>query len=89
MGANAAVKAYKVMENLERILAIELYNAAQALDFRRPAKSSSFLESFLEQYRQRVKFIEDDKVMYEDINETVDFLREVELENPFLAEELL
>ncbi len=89
MGANAAVKAYKVMENLERILAIELYNAAQALDFRRPAKSSSTLESFMKRYRERVKFIENDKVMYEDINGTVDFLREVELEDPSLAEELL
>lgn len=89
MGANAAVKAYKVMENLERILAIELYNAAQALDFRRPAKSSSTLESFMERYRKRVGFIENDKVMYEDINETVDFLREVELDEPFLTGELL
>ena len=68
MGANAAVKAYKVMENLERILAIELYNAAQAIDFRRPARSSAVLEKFLAQYRERVAFIDDDKVMYKDIN---------------------
>jgi histidine ammonia-lyase len=80
MGANAAVKAYKVMENLERILAIELYNAAQALDFRRPAKSSPILERFVAKYRERVAFIDDDKVMYEDINTTVDFLRDVSLE---------
>ncbi|MDA3822280.1 MAG: histidine ammonia-lyase, partial [Bacteroidales bacterium] len=57
MGANAAVKAYKVMENLERILAIELYCAAQALDFRRPAKTSPYLESILSQYREKEKFI--------------------------------
>lgn len=88
MGANAAVKAFKVMENLERILAIELYNAAQAMDFRRPSKSSPYLESLLEQYRKRVAFITDDKVMYEDINESVKFLREVELA-PELDEQLL
>ncbi|MCB8994469.1 MAG: histidine ammonia-lyase [Bacteroidales bacterium] len=82
MGANAAVKAYKVMENLERILAIELYNAAQAMDFRRPARTSSFLEDILLQYRKRVDFIEDDKVMYTDINKTVDFLREIVLQLP-------
>jgi histidine ammonia-lyase len=82
MGANAAIKAYKVMENLERILAIELYNAAQAMDFRRPARTSAFLENILKQYRQKVKFVEDDKVMYEDINRSVDFLREVELDLP-------
>ncbi|MDF1572320.1 MAG: histidine ammonia-lyase [Bacteroidales bacterium] len=89
MGANAAVKAYKVMENLERILAIELYNATQALDFRRPAKTSSYLEKFIAGYRKRVSFIENDKVMYEDINETVNYLREVELDDPFLTGELL
>ena len=83
MGANAAVKAYKVMENLERILAIELYSAAQGIDFRRPAKSSPYIESFLEQYRQRVSFINNDKVMYEDINKSVEFLREIELSPEF------
>ncbi len=82
MGANGAVKAYKVMENLERILAIELYNAAQAMDFRRPAKTSSFLENLLKQYRQVVKFVDDDMVMYEDINKSVNFLRDVKLELP-------
>jgi histidine ammonia-lyase len=80
MGANAAVKAYKVMENLERILAIELYNAAQALDFRRPARTSEVLERFIGQYRERVDFIDEDKVMYKDINATVEFLRSVTLE---------
>jgi len=88
MGANAAVKAYKVMENLERILAIELYNAAQALDFRKPLRTSEYLESFLEAYRRKVSFIQNDKVMYEDINVTVDFLREIELA-PELQAELL
>jgi len=82
MGANAAVKAYKVMENLERILAIELYNAAQAMDFRRPARTSTFLENILKQYRKKIKFITDDMVMYEDINRSVDFLREVMLDLP-------
>ena len=82
MGANAAVKAYKVMENLERILAIELYSAAQALDFRRPAKSSAYLEKLFAEYRQRVKFIENDIVMYYDINKTVGFLKDLQVELP-------
>ena len=76
MGANAAVKAYKVMENLERILAIELYCAAQALDFRRPAKSSPFLEKLHKDYRRIVKFVENDIVMYYDINKSIEFLQE-------------
>lgn len=82
MGANAATKAYKVVENLERILAIELFNAAQALDFRRPAKSSPFIEEFVAEYRKYVPFIENDQTMYNHIKESVRFLREVKLNIP-------
>jgi len=82
MGANAATKCYQVLLNLERILAIELFNAAQALDFRRPLKSSPYIEDFIGKYRQRVKFIDNDRILYPDINETVSFLQEVELALP-------
>jgi histidine ammonia-lyase len=82
MGANAAIKCYQVLLNLERILAIELFSAAQALDFRRPLRSSPFLEDFIGQYRQRVKFIDEDRILYPDMNETVRFLQEVELDLP-------
>jgi histidine ammonia-lyase len=75
MGANAATKLLKIIDNLERILAIELINAAQALDFRRPLKSSPYIEEFVEQYRKVVKFIKKDKVMYEEIEATLEFLR--------------
>jgi histidine ammonia-lyase len=76
MGANAATKAYKVMENLERILAIELFNAAQALDFRRPTRTSPVLEAFLAAYREKVPFISDDEVMAPHIRASVRFLQE-------------
>lgn len=79
MGANAATKAYQVAQNLERILAIELFNAAQALEFQRPAKSSPFIEKFIEGYRKKVKFIDEDKTMYDDIAKSVKYLQEVEL----------
>jgi histidine ammonia-lyase len=82
MGANAATKAYRVMLNLERILAIELYNAAQALEFRRPARTSPFLETFLAGYRERVPFVQNDKVMYGDMEASVQYLREVKLDLP-------
>ncbi len=78
MGGNAATKALKVVLNTEKILAIELYNAAQAMDFRRPLKTSSFLERFLEEYRKRVDFVEVDVLMYEGINKTIQFLNETE-----------
>jgi len=78
MGANSATKLYEVVLNLERILAIELFNAAQALEFRRPAKTSPYLEQWISQYRQHVPFIRNDRVMYEHINETIAFLRRVD-----------
>jgi len=82
MGANAATKALRVVLNLERILAIELFNAAQALEFRRPAKSSDFIEEFVHAYREKVDFVENDKVMYPEIAKSVEFLREVPLNIP-------
>lgn len=82
MGANAATKAYQTIHNLERILAIELMAATQALDFRRPAKSSPYIEEFVSQYRKHVPFINDDEVMYEHIQKSVDFIREVKISIP-------
>lgn len=82
MGANAATKALRVVYNLERILAIELFNAAQALEFRRPAKSSLFIEDFVARYRERVGFIRKDKVMYTEIEKSIQFLRDIQLDIP-------
>jgi histidine ammonia-lyase len=75
MGANAATKLYKVMDNLDHILAIELMNAAQAIEFRRPLKSSPIIEKFLSKYRNEVPFIKEDIVMYKEIHKTVAFLK--------------
>lgn len=74
MGGNAATKALKVANNVLSILAIELYNAAQALDFRRPAKTSEYLENFVADYRKKVSFVNEDSLMYIGINKTIDFL---------------
>ena len=74
MGANAATKLYRIMDNLEHILSIELMNAAQGIEFRRPLKTSPALERFLNEYRKEVPFIKDDIVMYKEIHKTVAFL---------------
>ncbi|WP_315021580.1 histidine ammonia-lyase [Alloprevotella tannerae] len=76
MGANAAIKLYKVALNTERVLAIELFNAAQALDFRRPLKSSPAIEAIHAAYRKAVPFISEDEVMYPHIETSVQFLRD-------------
>ena len=75
MGANAAIKLRKVVANTERVLAIELFNAAQALDFRRPLVSSPELMKVHEAYRKVVPFIDVDVVMYPHIEESIQFLR--------------
>ena len=79
MGANAATKALRVADNLERVLAIELFNAAQALDFRRPLKSSEAIEAFVAEYRKHVEFVKTDKVMYTEIAKSVDFLQQYDV----------
>lgn len=75
MGANAATKLHRVMENTERVLAIELFNAIQALEFRRPLTSSPEIEAVVKRYRQIVPFISNDTVMYEHIENSIQFVK--------------
>ena len=76
MGANAATKLVRVVENTERVLAIELFNAAQALEFRRPMRSSWAIEKIFAKYRKVVPFIDDDTYMHPFIEKSVDFIRQ-------------
>lgn len=80
MGANAATKALKIMENLERILAIELMNASQAIEFRRPLQSSEFIESFLKLYREEVPLVTEDRILHYDIEKSVAFLNSFQMD---------
>ena len=80
MGANAVTKLFKIMDNLNHILAIELMNAAQGIDFRRPVKTSPVLEEFLKEYRKEVAFVKEDIVMYKEIHKTVAFLNRISLD---------
>ena len=75
MGSNAATKLVRVVKNTETVLAIELFNAAQAIEFRRPAKTSPCLEALLADYRQAVPFIDTDCCMHPHIVRSVDFLQ--------------
>jgi histidine ammonia-lyase len=80
MGANAATKALRVMDNLERILAIELMNASQAIEYRRPLQSSDFIEMFLKSYREEVPLIKNDRIFHYDIEKSVAFLNSFMIE---------
>lgn len=80
MGANAASKTLRIVENVERILAIELLNGSQALEFRRPLKSSEFIESFVKSYREEVSFVSEDRILHYDIEKSVSFLNSFQIE---------
>ncbi|HTN45073.1 MAG TPA: histidine ammonia-lyase [Flavipsychrobacter sp.] len=67
MGANAATKLYRVVKNVQRVLAIELLTAAQALEFRRPKKTSPLLENIVAKVRSEVSFMEKDRVLHDDL----------------------
>ncbi len=84
MGANGAVKCKTVVDNVERILAIELLNATQALAFRQPLKSSPFIESFVSTYRKEVSFVEKDRLLHDDIQKSIAFITDTALEAELL-----
>lgn len=75
MGANAATKCFLVIENTEKVLAIELLNAAQALELKKPLKSSVKIESLISSYRKTVPFMQNDEVVYELMGSSQEFLK--------------
>ncbi len=79
MGANAALKAYRVVQNVYSIMAIELITAAQALHFRRPMKSSPKLEELVHTFRATVPFMETDRLLHNDLVKAEMFCKTVQL----------
>jgi len=75
MGANGATRLLRIAENLQKIIAIELFTAVQALEFRRPLKSSAFIEEVVKSFQKTIPFIKNDKVMYGEIAKSIDFVR--------------
>lgn len=80
MGANAATKCKKVVDNLQTILAIELFTASQALSFAE-GKSSPFLESIVSSFREEVTIVEEDRVLHYDITKSSEFLTSLEIDS--------
>lgn len=74
MGANAAVKCKTVIENVEKILAIELLTAVQAIEFRRPMKTSPMLEEIIKAFRNEVSFNEADRILHVDMEKAINFI---------------
>lgn len=81
MGANAATKLLRVVNNVEKVLAIELLTAAQALDFRRPMQSAAAIENLHKAFRKIVSFNEQDRVLHDDMMKSVTFVKDWVLED--------
>ncbi|MEO6406615.1 MAG: histidine ammonia-lyase [Ferruginibacter sp.] len=80
MGANAATKCKRVVDNVEKVLAIELLTAIQAIEFRRPQRTSAVLEEIIKTFRTQVSFNEEDRVLHNDMMKAVEFIQTYDLE---------
>ncbi|MFM6934579.1 MAG: histidine ammonia-lyase [Flavobacteriales bacterium] len=74
MGANAATKLYRVIQNCQTILGIELMHAAQGLDFRRPLKSAAKIEIIHQAFRSVVPFLSEDRYLSIDMKAAREFV---------------
>jgi histidine ammonia-lyase len=79
MGANGAVKCKRVIDNVEKVLAIELLTAIQAIEFRRPSKTSPVLENIITKFRSKVSINEADRILHDDMMASITFLKDEEL----------
>jgi histidine ammonia-lyase len=75
MGANAATKLYRIVENCYTIQGIEIFNATQGLEFRKPLKSSTIIEKIVSEYRQEIPFLTEDVFMQPLINISRNFVK--------------
>ena len=81
MGANAATKCKRVVDNVEKVLAIELLTAIQAIEFRRPITSSKSLEQLVFDFRQKIAFNTADRILHHDMQAAVAFIRDYNLDD--------
>jgi histidine ammonia-lyase len=79
MGSIGARKALQVIENVEKILGVELYCAAQAVDFHAPLKSGKIMTALYEHVRTKIKHVTEDQIMYEDMETAIGIVRSGEL----------
>ncbi len=76
MGSIGARKLHQVIENVEKILGIELFCAAQAMDYHAPLKSGKVLEAVHRFVRSKVDHIEEDQIMHDMMQVTIDMVKD-------------
>ncbi len=79
MGANAATKCLQVIDNTKKVLSIELLNATQALELKRPLRSSDKVEAVVTTYRKTVPFMQNDEIVHDLMKASEEFLKNMAL----------
>jgi histidine ammonia-lyase len=79
MGSIGARKALRVIENVEKIIGIELFYAAQAMDFHAPLKSGKVMTAIHEHVRTKITPVVNDRVMTEDMEAAIDLIQSGDL----------
>lgn len=79
MGSVGVRKSLKIVENLEKILAIELLTAAQGFDFRQPMKSGILVDEAHRLIRERIAFADTDRTFYNDIETAIQLVQSKEI----------
>ncbi len=85
MGANGAVKALEVVDNVETILGIELMNAMQAIDLRGTDRMAVLVKSMHKEYRRHVDFLSEDRELYPLISKSKEFVSKLDT-RPWMGE---
>ena len=80
MGANSALQLYKIVENVKYILGIEMFTAAQALEFRKNTRTSKLIEELIKSYRNKIRYIKSDEIMHDYIISSVNFIDNIKYE---------
>ncbi|MGM0944267.1 MAG: histidine ammonia-lyase [Bacteroidota bacterium] len=81
MGSIGARKALRVIENVEKILGIELFYAAQAMDYHAPLKSGKIMTAIYQHIRERIEPLVSDRILYEDMETAINLVKSGELVN--------
>lgn len=79
MGSIGARKALQVIGNVEKILGIELFYAAQAVDYHAPMRSGKIMSAIYNRVREKIEPVVQDRVMYEDMETAIDLIQSGEL----------
>ena len=74
MGSISGVKLVEVVKGVESILSIELLTSSQAMEFRRPRKSSTTIENLLKNFRKEIPYIKEDTILHDLIKKSESFI---------------